>query len=312
MKKLFGVFWCLIVIFFNGCLSSGSNTAAPQKVEDLPFITLSAPNGNVFSYFETEAVDSPLAPSDASIFNENIVYRFETPYRFDNKDNKIIYYAIVFDFNRTELNNNNVKYGEIIGRARGGDPKYLVFCETIDPYLIINSRSIPVQYGGFYWFEGSFLFSNGGTNWFSFEKEENIENRLKEMAELYQDSPGLTLYSQFRVFFKLNLQEYPKIPNFDESLNISASERALFNRSNLTSFINVINIGNSKFYLCWQRGFDEYLRREYTLNDDIWLYVMCATFNSMTNTGCIFIRDFALETMEERYENRMKQIGGSE
>lgn len=297
----------LILILFNSMQVLGLD----QKIEDFPFILLNAPDDNVVSYFDNEIVNNPLSIESAKIFNDNIVYSFNSTYALYNKVNTINYYVMVFDFDMTINNTENIKRGNIIGN--GSEPKLLVFCETIDPFLVINGSKIPSYYEGFYWFDGYFLFPSGLTDWFNFEPASSIEKILNNiiLENTKEERQSFSLYPAFRYSFLERLNEYPRQMTTDERNRISACENMLFGR-NITTHINEIMIGKGKYYLCWQRGFNQHLEKEYILNNDIWLYSMSMVYSEFDNCGYIFLRDFKLESLENMYENRMNIINAEQ
>ena len=279
------------------------------ELDSFPVVLLNAQNGNVVSYFDYEIVNSPLSEEGAKIFNDNIIYRITETYILSGKENIACYYAILFDFNKTVVNTEGLKQGDIIGR--GNDSKLLVFSQTMDPFLVINCNVKPVFYDGFYWFDGLFLLG-GSRDWFSFEQTESIENILNDKSgqqaptALAVPTRGVKLFNMFRYSFKCKLSEYPELMTQNERQNVMVIENMIFGRS-ITTHINEIQMGQNKIILCWQSGYSQYLRDEYTLNDDIWLYSMSMAYNQFLDTYYLFLIDFKLETLEDMYENRIKQ-----
>jgi len=82
----------------------------------------------------------------------------------------------------------------------------------------------------------------------------------------------------------------------------------IYGRTGLISFISEINVGGYDYFLCWQNGFLEYLRRGYTLNNDIYLFGVIVTYNPWQKKGYIFLRDFSPWSLEEMYEGRLGEL----
>lgn len=54
--------------------------------------------------------------------------------------------------------------------------------------------------------------------------------------------------------------------------------------------------------------FIDYLTNEYVLGDNIWLYGSVISYDAFENVGYVFLRDFTLESIEERYEDRLAEL----
>ena len=286
-----------MLFIFNLCF-----LAQAEEIINFPFISLNTNNGNVISYFDNTIIDNPLSIEAIKIFNDNIVYDFRHTYNLYGRENTVNFYVMVFDFNKTATNNENIRLGDIIGT--GNEPKLIIFSETLNPYLVVNCIRMPKYYDGFYWFDGMFLLQSGSTDWFSFERVQSIEYILNEIIEIHQ---GISYFSTFRYSFMGKLNEYPREIISDERDAISAFENMFFNR-NIITHINEVRIGQNKIYLCWQNGFEQYIQNEYNLNNNIWFFSMNLIYNSYEKTSYIFLRDFKLETLEEMYENRIYMI----
>lgn len=317
MKKL-GVLWSSF-LFLLLMLSSCSSTQIVENdlvieeeksitIESFPAVGLNSPDRNVRSSFSADIVDNPLSISDQNVFGDNIVYQFNNTYPLYGKQNEVDYYVMLFNFEKTVLENAVIKQGDIIGKMKNEDMRMTIFCKTLDPFLVINCRNIPYHYGGFYWFEASFLFSNGSTDWLSFEPTPNIEEVLIDVAEHTIEELSSFTYYQLRTNFKTNLTEYPRTASAEEKQGMGAFEMVFYRRNGLMVYVNEIQVGDYKYFLCWQKGFLQYLTNEYTLGNDIWIYGSVAGYDVQSGCGYIFIRDFKLEPLEAMYESRIKTI----
>jgi len=314
--------WKILSVFlavFCSCSStqgSGKGTMTDQKVSmnDFPIITVSTlSNGDIPSYFDADIVDNPLSTEGQKMFGENVVYSLSSTYKLYDKENTINYYVIVFDFKKTIDETENVKRRNIIGKSTGKDPKILVFCKTIDPFFVLTCRNMPISYDDFYWFEASFLFSSegksGNPKWLYFEPTDNIEKLLIDIADhVNETSPSFDFYPGNFYRFKTKLEEYPREINKDEIIRVLLTEKMTFNRTGITTHISEFKAGQYIYKLCWQEGFDKYLKKEYKLKKDIWVCGAVVTYSKRDNCGYIFIRDFQLIPLEEVYENRVKMI----
>jgi hypothetical protein len=313
------MFCSILLLVFCSCGSTqstgnGIKTDKGISIHDFPFATISAVNGYVLSCFDAGIVDNPLSAEGQKIFGDNVVYSLSAAYKLYGKENTINYYAIVFDFKKTIDNTENVKYLDIIGQSTGKDPKILVFYKTADPYFVITCKSVPYYYEDFYWFEGSFLFPSGNPRnnnpkWLSFEPTDDIEKILIDMADhVTESSAGMVYYPDNTVRFKTKLDKYPQKMTDEEIQKIAIYENMVFKRTGIITHITEFQAGNYKYFLCWQRGFDQYLAKEYKLNADIWIYGAIVTYSIWNDCGYLFIRDYQLNPLEEMYESRVRQI----
>jgi len=308
--------WMLFsVLFLMFCTivstqNSGKEAKTAQSIEDFPVLTLSTmDNGDIPSYFDAVIVDNPISAEGQKIFGENVVYSLSSTYKLYGKESTVNYYVIIFDFMKTIKKPDNVKKMDIIGKSTGENPKMLVFCKSIDPFFIITCRNMPYYYDDFYWYEGSFLFPSANPKWLNFEPADNIEKILIDMADLANESPSSVAYYPDSLYrFKTKLDKYPRKVADNEIKNISMYENWLYNRTGITTHVSEIKAGQYKFLLCWQRGFDQYLSKEYKLKNDIWIYGAVVTYNVFNNCGYIFVREFSLESVEEVYESRVEMI----
>ena len=303
----------VLLLLFCSCVStqgSGEGAKTAESIENFPIITVTIlSNGDVPSYFDADIVDNPLSAEGKKIFGENVVYSLSSTYKLYGKESTINYYVIVFDFKKTISKTENVKKMDIIGKSKGDDPKVLVFCKTIDPFFVITCRNFPYFYDYFYWYEGSFLFPSANPKWLNFEPTDNIEKILFDMADHAKDSSSsLNYYPDSTYRFKTKLDKFPRKATDNELKNMSMYENLLYNRNGITTHVTEIQAGKYKYLLCWQKGFDQYLSKEYKLNSDIWIFGAAVTYSIFHNCGYIFIRDFSLESLESIYESRVEMI----
>jgi hypothetical protein len=316
MKNIISVFVLLTILFCIGCagVSSKNNkekhTNSIKNIEEFPSIPFNAPNGNVMSPIVGKIINNPLSADAQSIFGNNIVFNNNINYVFYGKENTADYFIMIYNFNKTIENTTDIEMGDIIGKSLTSDPLLLVFCKTLDPYLIVNCRNKPFYYEGFYWFEGAFLFPNGNTNWFSFNPVDNRDDPFVQVAKhVVSEAPGLNFYpNTIRLRLKINLTEYPRQLTQNEKQRLTTVENWYYRRNDILSHVSEFYVGEYKYFLCWQRGFDQYIAKEYQLNNDIWIYGALVSYSVWDERGYFFIRDFSLASLEEEYETRIKLI----
>ena len=317
---LFSFFLLLLFLLSHGTVIGQEHLQGYNKImvingkSDMihfPASMYNAPPDKLFrSHFAGKVVDSQTQREKLNIFNDKLVIQMETDYVFYNESKKLKYYVMVYDFKSTVTEGVTVKPGDVIGQVDNRIAKVLVFSETLDPYLVISSNRPPVFYNGYYWFSPAFLSSAGTARWLTFDPVDNIGTELSEIAvHVKQEVPGLSLYDK-RIRFLTKLPQFPRNITDDERKSIQAYERILYGRNGVVANISEINSGGYKFLLCWQNGFLDHLKKEYVLNNDIWLYGVVLTYNAWEEKGYIFLRDFTLVSPETIYEARLNELKG--
>ena len=277
-------------------------------ISDFPVLILNNPPDRQFRSFVSGETVSDLFTGDSSIiFDNRLIIKIDENFTLFNEFTENSYYLMIFDFFSIIPDGSKIELGDLIGHTGSSSAKIIVFSETLDPYLVVTSESKPVFYNGYFWFHPGFFSPTGGTNWLSFDPVESITAVLAEAAEYSSSNPGFTWLNQ-RVRFKYAISHYPKNITENERNEISIYENMLYGRSGIIGYITEINTGSLNYVLCWQNGFLNYLRREYTLNNDIWLYGVLVRYDPWLNKGYIFLRDFTYISIEEMYEERLRLL----
>ncbi|MCL2319755.1 MAG: hypothetical protein FWC45_06695 [Treponema sp.] len=280
-------------------------------IKDFPAVFYNIlPDKLVRSFFLGAVVNDAFLPKDLDIFADRLIGRVGANYVLYGEKHEIAYYVMAYGFSKEISDGASVVPGDIIGRVDNGRPGILAFSETPDPYLVLNSNSPPVFYAGYYWFDPSFLSSAGPGKWICFDPVDNINARLKEIAgQMTEESPGLSVMRQ-PVRFKTSLSEYPREMSAEERKSISVYETLMYGRQGIVTHITEMNADGCDYLLCWQTGFQNYLKKEYAPGNDIWLYGFIVTYDVWSKKGYVFLRDFTLMSPEEIYEGRLKELRG--
>jgi hypothetical protein len=279
-------------------------TSEPLEAYGIPYVDIAANGGIIHSPFDLDSVVDIML--DESVFHDYIIFKLETEYSLYGENKTAVYYVVLFDFEKTIADDAVIVKGTEIGYMGKRSTKLAVFCNTLDPYLIINDSAEPKHCYGWYWFSGGFILSNGSTDWLSFNPVDDIYDVLETMAEHHNELPSFNFYPYFRVRFKTSLSSYPRELTPEETGRIEFYEKMYFKKTGLMEYVNEMDIGAYSFLLCWQNGFLDYLMDEYTLGDDIWLYGSVISYDAFTGKGYIFLRDFSLLSVEEEYEKRLE------
>jgi hypothetical protein len=142
---------------------------------------------------------------DSAVFHDYLIFRREEEYSLYNEKKTAVYYVVLFDFVKTVNDDTKIVRGMELGYTENRDFKLAIFCDTMEPCLVINDPAPPLYYDNRYWFSGGFLFSNGSTDWLSFTPVDDFSASLTDMAEHQVETPGLNYYPYFRIRFKTSL-----------------------------------------------------------------------------------------------------------
>lgn len=280
------------------------------RATDFPVSTYNAPPDKTFRSMFSGRVTDSFRQSEFDIFNGRLIVRIGMRYVLYNEEHAVTYNVIIFDFRKNVADGTNVAPGDILGNIESGNAKVLVFSDKLDPYLVLSANRPPVFYAGYFWFNASFLSATGSTRWLTFDPVDNLEKELKETADqVSSEAPGFTVYDK-RIRFRMRLADYPRNLSEDERKAVSAYESVLYGRNGLYVTVSEINAGEYKYLMCWQNGFQEYLKKEYALNDEIWLYGTIVTYDVWARKGYVFIRDFTPVAPEQMYEGRLRELKG--
>ena len=283
-----------------------------SKTSDFPFLSYNPPPDRLFrSAFIGKVDDDSFRQKELNIFDGRLIIEMETDYVLYKENKQIKYYLMIFDFNKSVSDGIPVSPGDVLGQVGDKKAKLLVFSETLDPYLVISSGSYPVFFAGYFWFDPSFLTPNGAAKWLAFDPVDNVDNEIMEIAShVKNETPGLAIYDK-RIRFSTKLSQYPREMSDDEKKSIQSYERILYGRNGIVADVTEVNAEGCNYLLCWQNGFLEHLKKEYVLNDEIWLYGVILTYDVWKERGYIFLRDFTPVSLEEMYEGRLRILKGN-
>ena len=315
----------LLSVFLISCTTAGGNSGTFENVPPaaateearleqlsrmgIGFLTVEIPEGSpVVSIFSNTIVPNPLPEAAQAFFGDAVFYRFDQTYLFDNRERKADFYVMFFDFPKETRDFTSVKQGSVIGERGKLKPKLTIVSKSLHPYLVVNSSSMPAYEFGYYFFYPDFLMSTAGNpDFFSFLPIADINGYLIDSARNTGNTNGDTIFGT-RMRYKSSLDSYPRPLTPGETAEIAMYERVIYGRSGLYVLGIEISVGGYPYLLCWQKGFDGFLRNEYILRQPVWLYATLAAYNSQNNKGYIFVRDFRPLSVEEMYDGRIGEI----
>lgn len=246
-----------------------------------------------------------------SLINNSLLIKIERKYFLYGKSRAIEINLLMFDFTLSRNEGEDVKQGEIIGTQNASGQKFIIVAESIDDYLVLMSAAKPVFYDNKYWFNPSFLFRGGSMEYLDYEEVDLNKVLIDVAKEATDEGPGYVFYPDYKIRFKISLSEYPEMLSDKQRSAISGYELRLYGKNGLNESYNEITIDGIKYLIIWQKGFNQYLRDEYALNADLWIYGALATYDFWQQEGYIFVRDFFPNSAEEILENHYKLLIGN-
>ncbi len=295
-KRLFLFGLCLMVLFLGSCLSTKEATNSSKETN----VAVSNTEGEEFvppaAGAEVQVGQEIFSDVDGIIIEQYdplpsfspdvVVVETSSEYFYKGKvcvsDYQLVYGNVL------SQKTGEVKQKDSIGVAT--EELIGVFCrsKTLDAYLVSVSSVIPEFYQGYwYYFPGMFISSE--MKWLDYfpPNEENF----KDMYAHAKESPMSLIRFYWPILLKTQLTEMPTLLE-----DGTASQ--------------IIKYQDMPLSLRWQNGFYSYLENEYTLGDDIYLYLQIggmAYFKNAPVFDC-YVRDFSLVPPEEVVEERIKII----
>lgn len=206
-----------------------------------------------------------------------------------------------------------ITQGEIIG-IMGNSPYLSSRLRELDPFMIRTSFTKPLWDGSFWWYSPDWI-QPSTTNFLSFRPVDSLEEAIDDFYNRWfiegDEAKGVTLHyfpnlDRIRVLYKI--MEFPK-PLITESKALRLTELQFYAKQGIFTLVNRIDRG-AKYsaVLYWQKGFDRYLKEEYSLESPIWLYCSIYALDHEKREIIICVRDFALQNDQVIIENRIMEL----
>lgn len=275
---------------------------------------------NVLSYVDKAVGTELYCPVDGKIIQEKksgnkttILISCVHSYYWKGKKESCNYELIIYNIkNFSKI--SEVKRGDIIGLIEK-DTALLGRCKTVDPYLILNSGFPALIYKKNYYYQPGWLnqttdtlsyrqvtsFEECVNDYYSRWKSELEENDNKQRYNSLFNSPDLD-----SICFKIKLEKYPDSLNNKGSLGITSM--SYFGKNIWETFTLVDSKCEYTPVLCWQYNFKSYLESEYKLGTDLYIYGTFLALDHMEKRIIFNVRDFLIQSEEEKYEERLKSI----
>jgi len=264
-----------------------------------------------------KAVPSPVAGRLASVEQDEfgglrVVLESAVTYYFEGELRQISYDMVFGGLASAARETGSVEQGETIGI--GTEDSYLaVRSPDLDPWMI-RSAPKPMYYGGYWWFVPEWIDPNL-TQWLTYRPVESLLDAVEDFYRRWEDEhndpgPSYTIHHYpdlDRIRVKTVLRSFP-IP-LESSMAIEHTENYFYGSTGHIKFASDAGrVAAHSVVLCWQSGFDQWLREEYSLGDPIWIYCSIYTIDHEYRRILVFVRDFALAPDEEIVLSRIQEI----
>ncbi len=175
--------------------------------------------------------------------------------------------------------------------------------DSLDPWLVRTTDSVAF-YAGSWWFLPRWI-EPGYTQFLSFRQIDSFLDLAEEYIAFYRPlaDEGADFSFQYigdrdRIRAPLRLSEYP-VPA-DRTSIVERTEMQFYGGTGAIQYEQTIGeIEGYSVVLYWQRGFNDYLRDEYVLDEPIWIYASLYAMDNVNNKLVVFVRDFSVEADEE-------------
>lgn len=245
------------------------------------------------------------------------VFAFSRIYYYNGKEIEQAYEIIISDITldkslkKAEMM-TQVPYGTVIGKSKSGNSKLVIRSRELDMNLISVIRNTPVCRKNKWYFSAEILM-NTTPKILEFQP---ITSKKTEI--MFGDGPdtlaGLaagsdpkveTSFSQFpvkSVMLKTKLKEYPAQTTKTNRTELLLNSKFFGNCPTSTT----VDAFGTKIVLHFQPNFDQYLKEEYKIGKDIYIY--CYLFYTYKGELHAMVRDFTLVSPDSIVEENMKSV----
>lgn len=245
---------------------------------------------------------------------KTVLFEVNQNYYWESELKTCTYELIITNIkNFTEV--ETVQYGEEIGLITE-DSVLIARSKETDPYLVRLTQVQIIKHKDYYYFQPSW-FTNPSTTTLDYRAIPSLEDHANDfynrwLSECDEEIENRKMVSIFNwsevdsVRVKIVLNEYPEPIQSSTALGLAQSY--YFGRNILAFQTPYICEATYTPYLYWQIGFDEYLKNEYKLGDDIYIYCTFLALDHDNKRIIINVRDFNNRPDEEIYEERISSI----
>lgn len=262
-------------------------------------------------------VDGKEETLPAEIGKDCLVLGFSRTYYYQGKEINKSYEMIFSDITvDKELKKakplDEVPYGTVIGKSKSGKSKVYIRADGFDPNLLSCILNTPVCVNNYWYFSAEILMPTTP----KILEFQPITSKKTEI--MFGDGPdtlaGLAAgskpddegsFAQFpvkSVMIKTKLKEYPtqtKKTNKTEML----LEMRVFNNCPTSTKVDAFG---TKIVMHFQKGFDDYLKNEYKIGQEIYIY--CYLFYTYKGELHAMVRDYTLVSPDSIVQENLQKV----
>jgi hypothetical protein len=186
--------------------------------------------------------------------------------------------------------------------------------KTLDDFFIRQSDYSPIKIDDYYYFSPEWLIPKN-TAFLSFRQVDSFENAINDFYNRWKNEEDSTDKSDATIHYfpnldrirvKLSLNAYPKAAEQTAGLHIT--EMSYYQPGLFVSEIKYPVKCPYTPIIYWQKGFDEYLKQEYKLGDEVYIYCSIYSLDHKRKEITVCARDFSLISDEDIIKKRRENI----
>lgn len=334
MKKLLILLSAVLCLALAGCASTGNQSAKkgkePPKFESFPYSTynvkageevVSPVNCGYIFYGKTQFVYEDWDYSIPEEFGDKtLVVIFGYSYYYNGQKEEVYYEMLFRNIDlKPELRDmpvfSYIKAGDVIGTASADNPEITIRTENgLDPNLLLDSNVAPVDVGDYTYFSAATLTSTS-PKYLSFQPvssrkdeiefwdyPESLESLTNKSLETQDGKATFQSFPNFGILVKTQLSAYPEPIHTTSSTDLLLRNQFYSQCETELTF----EFDGLPFHIVFQPKFLDYLKDEYKLGDDIYLFLN--GLYSSNGVLTLYVREFSILSPEELYENKVESL----
>jgi hypothetical protein len=277
--------------------------------DDMPSLT----------YSESAYGQQLLSPVEGKIIDKqtiddltSIAISREENYYYDGKIKTVHYEIWIVGIVKYE-NLEKVSSNQLLGTI-GKTTRIAAVYSGLDEYLLRSTDSKPVLKGTAYFYSPQWIAPTS-TAFLSFRQVDSFENAVMDFYRRWFDEEDksndsdstIHYYPEFdRIRIKITLDSYPVQANRINGLTMT--ELVYYQPGLFTHESPISTDCPYQPVIYWQPGFFEYLRDEYEIGNDIFIYCSIYTLDHSEKKIIVCARDFSLVSDEDIVNQRLKDL----
>ena len=246
---------------------------------------------------------------------QKIIVETKKDYYYEDEE-KTLNYSFVFGGleNIIVRTGNEIKNGDYLGTA-SSESYITAFNKSIDNFMLRMTDSKPVKYKDMWYFSPNWAIQ-GHTAWMTFRPVDNFHDAVIDFYTRWaveENEPiGSTIHyfpNLDRIRAKIRLADYPINAKRDSTIKLV--EDSYYNGMDifvLETTMDEIQIDDHKVVIYWQLDFDKYLKEEYVLNNDLYIYASIYAIDHEDKEILVCVRDFAQNSDEKIIAERLSGL----